>query len=327
MVGLPLNTWLQAGLIFVVVALGAVSLGLLLEWVQERSRQRKVLQQLRSFDQTMTEGGGGLFRGVGPNASAWAQALAARTPAFGDLQLMLQQAGAAWTLEVFLLFSVGLAVAFGLGGLLVTRFLPVAILAAAVGGFLPYMILRRRRTKRFNAFEEGLPEAIDLLGRAIRAGHPLSSGLQMVADETQEPISSEFRRTFEEQRFGLPFEDAISAMADRITIVDVRILTTAILIQRLVGGNLAEVLDNLASVIRARFTIRRQLRTYTAQGRISGYVLAVLPIAVGTIIYLLNPEYMQLLFSSAKGRFMLVTAGVMQIIGYLWIRNIVNIDI
>ncbi|MBA3495643.1 MAG: type II secretion system F family protein, partial [Gemmatimonadales bacterium] len=170
-------------------------------------------------------------------------------------------------------------------------------------------------------------EAIDLLGRAIRAGHPLSSGFQMVADETQEPISTEFRRTFEEQRFGLPFDDAITAMADRITLVDVRILTTAILIQRTVGGNLAEVLDNLASVIRARFTIRRQLRTFTAQGRISGYVLAVLPIAVGAIIYMLNPEYIGLLFASGIGRFMLVTAGVMQIIGYLWIRKIVNIEI
>ena len=126
-------------------------------------------------------------------------------------------------------------------------------------------------------FEEMLPEAIDLLGRAIRAGHPLSAGLKMVADETTEPIASEFRRTFEEQRFGLPFEDALLAMADRVSLIDVRILTTAILIQREVGGNLAEVLDNLANVIRVRFTIRRQLRVYTAQGRFSGYVLAAAP--------------------------------------------------
>ncbi len=116
-------------------------------------------------------------------------------------------------------------------------------------------------------------------------------------------------------------------MADRITLVDVRILVTAILIQREVGGNLAEVLDNLASVIRARFVIRRQLRTYTAQGRISGYVLAVLPIAVGTIIYLLNPGYMVVLFTDPLGRLMAGTAAVMQLIGFLWIRNIVNIEI
>jgi tight adherence protein B len=148
-----------------------------------------------------------------------------------------------------------------------------------------------------------------------------------VAEETREPIAGEFRRTFEEQRFGLPFEDAMMAMADRVTLLDVRILVTAILIQREVGGNLAEVLDNLATVIRARFNIRRQLRTYTAQGRMSGYVLAVLPIAVGTIIYLLNPGYMNVLFSTSIGTFLLVVASVMQIIGFLWIRKIVNIDI
>lgn len=326
MVGLPLNTLLQAGLIFVAVALGSVSLALLLEWVQERSRQRKVVEQLRSFDQALTEGGGSLFRGAGPSAARWAQAIAARTPAFADLQLLLQQAGVSWTMEVFLLVSVGLALGIGFGALLVTRILVLSVALAMVAGAIPYLVLRQRRNRRFSKFEHGLPEAIDLLGRAIRAGHPLSSGFQMVADETQEPIASEFRRTFEEQRFGLPFDDAITAMADRITLVDVRILVTAILIQRMVGGNLAEVLDNLSSVIRARFTIRRQLRTYTAQGRISGYVLAVLPIAVGVIIYVLNPEYIKLLFSGV-GRFMLVTAIVMQVIGYLWIRKIVNIEI
>ena len=149
----------------------------------------------------------------------------------------------------------------------------------------------------------------------------------MVADETQEPIAGEFQRTFEEHRFGVPFEDAIQDLADRVDIVDVRILVTAILIQREVGGNLAEVLDNLASVIRARFTIRRQLRTYTAQGRMSGYVLAALPIVVGGVIYLLNPDYGILMFTHPMGRVMLGMAVVMQIIGYLWIRKIINIDI
>jgi tight adherence protein B len=172
-----------------------------------------------------------------------------------------------------------------------------------------------------------LPEAIDLLGRAIRAGHPLSAGLKMVADETTEPIQSEFRRTHEENRFGLPFDDALLAMADRVNIVDVRILVTAILIQREVGGNLAEVLDNLASVIRVRFTIRRQLRVYTAQGRFSGYVLAVLPIAVGAAIYSLNPPYIRLLFTDPMGKLMLLTAVIFQIIGFLWIRKIIDIEI
>ncbi len=117
------------------------------------------------------------------------------------------------------------------------------------------------------------------------------------------------------------------ALADRVNLVDVRILVTAILVQREIGGNLAELLDNLATVIRARFTIRRQLRVYTAQGRFSGYTLAVLPIVVGTLIYLLNPSYMRLLFTHPLGRFMLVTAAVLQLLGYLWIRRIVDIEI
>jgi tight adherence protein B len=328
MVGLPLSSLVSAGLIFLAVALGTVSLALFLEWAQERSRARKVVDQLKSFDQTLSEGGvPGLFRGGVGARSELLQAIAARTPAFADLELLIQQSGAKWTMEVFLLASIGLSLALGVSTLIGTRLWPAALAAAVLGALLPYMRVRRLRTARLNGFEAGLPEAIDLLGRAIRAGHPLSSGLKMVADETQEPIAGEFRRAFEEQRFGLPFEDAILAMADRVTLVDVRILVTAILIQREVGGNLAEVLDNLASVIRARFVIRRQLRTFTAQGRMSGYVLAVLPIAVATIIFVLNPNYMMVLFTDPIGKLMLGTASVMQLIGFLWIRNIVNIDI
>jgi tight adherence protein B len=149
----------------------------------------------------------------------------------------------------------------------------------------------------------------------------------MVAEELKDPISTEFQRTFEEQRFGLPFDDAIIAMADRVQLIDVRILVTAILIQREVGGNLAEVLDNLATVIRARFTIRRQLRVYTAQGRFSGYTLAVLPIIVGFVIYALNPGYMTLLFTHPIGKLLVFLAVVMQIVGFLWIRKIIDIEI
>ncbi len=328
MVGLPLETWIQAGMVFIAVALGAVTLALAVEWLQERSRQRKVLEQLRNYDPGMAEGAaGGLFRGAGPGASQWLEQLALRTPAVADFQRMLHQSGVTWTMERFLLLSVCLAVTFGLSALLIIQIWPIAVFAAGLGGVLPFLVLRQKRRRWLNAFEAGLPEAIDLLGRAIRAGHPLSSGLQMVADETHEPISSEFRRTFEEQRFGLPFDDAITAMAERVTLVDVRMLVTAILIQRVVGGNLAEVLDNLSTVIRARFVVRRQLRTYTAQGRISGYVLAVLPLAVGTIIYMLNRGYVELLFTSMLGRFMLGSAVFMQLIGYLWIRKIVNIEI
>jgi tight adherence protein B len=325
-VALPTTTWVTALLIFFTVALGTLSIALLVEWIQERKRQRDALRQLRAFTNDDPEASG-ILRGRDGELPRWFQPIAARVPALQDLDLMMEQAGMKGHLPTYLLSTVGLTVAFGLATLSLTRLWPAAILAAFVGALLPYMVVRRRRTKRLYAFEEQLPEAIDLLGRAIRAGHPLTAGMKMVADETSEPISSEFRRTHEENRFGLPFEDALLALADRVNIVDVRILTTAILIQREVGGNLAEILDNLANVIRMRFTIRRQLRVYTAQGRFSGYVLAILPIAVGTAIYNLNPTYMQLLFTDPMGKLMLLGAVIFQIIGFFWIRKIVDIEI
>jgi tight adherence protein B len=192
---------------------------------------------------------------------------------------------------------------------------------------LPNMYVRHRRTKRFNAFEELLPEAIDLVGRALRAGHPLSSGFKMAADDGPEPVASEFRRVFEEQRFGLPVQDSLLSMADRVNLVDVRILVTAILIQREVGGNLAEILDNLAAVVRARFTIRRQIRVYTAQGRMTGYLLSALPLILFALLYTINAQYMSILFTDPIGKILVAVAVTMQFIGFLWIRKIIKIEI
>ena len=328
MFGLPATTLVPAALIFLAVAFGTISLALLLDIIQERRRRSDALRQLRDFTNNPHGGEGpGLIRGADAQIPEWLAPIAERVPAFEDATLMLEQAGSSMTLSRLIVVSGGLAVSFGLGILVLTNMWIAAIIAAAAGGLGPYTVLRRKRARRFYKFEEQLPEAIDMLGRAIRAGHPLSAGLKMVSDEASDPVAGEFRRTHEEHRFGLAFEDALLAMADRVGIVDVRILVTAILIQREVGGNLAEVLDNLASVIRARFTIRRQLRVYTAQGRFSGYVLAVLPIAVGAAIYSLNPPYIKLLFTDPMGKLLVMLAVIFQIIGFLWIRKIVNIEI
>jgi tight adherence protein B len=328
-VSLPATSWISAGLVFLTVVLGAIGLALLLEVLQEGRRRRQVVKQLKTLGalDVDPEAVGGLMRRPIEQQPAWLRSLSARAPSVRDLGILIQQAGVDMRVDTLLLLSLGLGFGLGASLLIVTRFMPAAVLAAAVGAWLPFKYLKWKRNRRTDAFEGGLPEAIDLLGRAIRAGHPLSAGLKMVADETQEPVAGEFQRTFEEQRFGLPFDDAIIAMADRVDLVDVRILVTAILIQREVGGNLAEVLDNLAQVIRARFTIRRQLKVYTAQGRFTGYTLAVLPLIVGVTIYFLNPPYMKLLFTHPMGKLMVVIAAVMQVIGYIWIRRIVDIEI
>jgi tight adherence protein B len=329
MVGLPLSTLLSAGFVFLSVTLGTISVALLLEFWRERKVKQTALNRLKSFGMDLSDAGAAtksLFRGDAGSVG-WLQALIVQIPPLRGLEQIIEQASSTWTVPRFVFVSCGLGLAFGLATLTLTGRMLESLPVGMLGGSLPLLMLRRKRAKRMNSFEEMLPETIDLLGRAIRAGHPLSAGLKMVADECEEPIQGEFRRSFEEQRFGLPLDDSLMAMADRVGLVDMRILTTAILIQRNVGGNLAEILDNLSYTIRERFKIRRQLRVYTAQGRMSGYVLALLPIALGCIFYLLNPAYISLLFTDPAGRFGLVVAVILQLIGFLWIRKIVDIEI
>jgi tight adherence protein B len=313
---------------FSVVALGTVSLALFYEWLQEQGRDRDVKRQLTKIQEM---GGVGVEQNVLVRAqgrlSGPLLSLALKVPALVEVETTLRQGAMSWSLGTFLLISTGSALALAIFGILTTNFFAIGVLGAALGAVLPLMYVRRKRDRRMRDFEEALPDALDLLARAIRAGHPIGSGIKIVADEANEPVAGEFQRTFEEQRFGLPFEDTMLALAIRVPLIDLRMLVTAILIQREVGGNLAEVLDNLGDVIRQRFTVHRQLRVHTAQGRMSGYVLAVLPIAVGSIIYMANPEYISLLFTHNLGRMMLLGAITMQLAGFFWIRRIINIEI
>ncbi len=328
MVGIPMSVLMPALIAFFAVALGTASLALIFEWVQEQRRKRRMVGELRTLaDEPLDPSGRGPLLRSAILDSPWLRPIAARMPALQDLELMLQQGQVGWTLQTLLLIGLGAGLSFGLLTLLVLQLVPIAIIMAAVGASLPILYVRYRRNRRLAAFEEILPESIDLIGRALRAGHPLSSGFRMAADEGSEPVATELRRVFEEQRFGLPLQDSLLGMADRVNLVDVRILVTAILIQREVGGNLAEILDNLATVIRARFTIRRQIKVYTAQGRMTGYLLALLPFILFTILYWLNPEYMVVLFRDPIGKVLTGIALTMQLAGFIWIRKIINIEI
>jgi tight adherence protein B len=328
MVGLPTSIWVPALVAFLTVACGTVSLVFLWEWLQEQHRKRHMVDQLRSLadDPTGLSGGSSVFRSA-VLQSPWLRPIIARVPQLRDAEFALQQAGLTWTLQTLILLSLGMAVAVGSMTLIATQSVPAGVMATVFGAMLPNFYVRRRRKRRLNAFEELLPESIDLVGRALRAGHPLTAGFKMAADDGAEPVAGEFRRIFEEQRFGLPLQESLLGMADRVNLVDVRILVTAILIQREVGGNLAEILDNLAAVVRARFTIRRQLRVFTAQGRMTGYLLAALPLILFSILYMLNPSYMSILFTDPIGKILVGVAVGMQLIGLLWIRKIINIEI
>jgi tight adherence protein B len=329
MVGLPSNVWVPALVAFLTVALATVSLVFLWEWLQENQRKRHMVVNLRSLANESLAGigvGANVFRSA-VLQSPWLRPVISRIPQLRDAELILQQAGMSWSLQTLLFLSLGMALAFGTMLLIMTGSIPMSLLATVIGGMLPHLYVRRRRTKRLNAFEELLPEAIDLVGRALRAGHPLSSGFKMAADDGPEPVAEEFRRIFEEQRFGLPLQDSLLGLVDRVNLVDVRILVTAILIQREVGGNLAEILDNLAAVVRARFTIRRQIRVYTAQGRMTGYLLSALPIILFSILYMINGQYMSILFTDPVGKILVGVAISLQLLGFLWIRKIIKIEI
>jgi len=329
MVGLPSSIWVPALVAFLAVALGTVSVVILWEWFQEQQRKRQMVEQLRSLANEPIEGPANrstVFRSA-VLESPWLRPIISRFPQLRDAGFILQQAGVSWTLQTLFLLSIGAAVGLGSVTLIMSQSLAIGFVGTVIGAMLPTMYVRRRRTKRMNAFEELLPEAIDLVGRALRAGHPLTAGFKMAADDGPEPVAGEFRRVFEEQRFGLPIQDSLLGMADRVNIVDVRILVTAILIQREVGGNLAEILDNLSAVVRARFTIRRQIRVYTAQGRMTGYLLSALPIILFSMLYMINAEYMSILFTDPIGKILIVVAITMQLIGFMWIRKIIKIEI
>jgi len=197
----------------------------------------------------------------------------------------------------------------------------------AIGCALPFMFLKFKRTRRLRAFEEMFPEALDLIARALKAGHAFATGLKMAADELDEPVGPEFRKTFDEQNFGLPLKDALENLTLRIPILDVRFFATALLIQRETGGNLSEILENLAHVVRERFKILRQVRVYTAHGRLTGYVLLALPAVLGIALSFINPDHMNMLFREKMGQILLMVAMVMQTIGYLWIKQVVKIEV
>ncbi len=201
--------------------------------------------------------------------------------------------------------------------------LPIAIFAAA----LPFLVVIFNRNRRLRKFEEYFPEALDLLGRAVRAGHAFTTGLEMISKESPEPLAGEFRTTFEEQNFGLPLRDALLNLAERVPIIDVRFFVTALLIQKETGGNLAEILDGLARVIRDRFRIYREVRVRTAQGRLTAGILIALPIFMALVLGLMNPHYIGILFTDPTGPYVLITAALMQVVGSAILWKIIHFEV
>jgi tight adherence protein B len=243
------------------------------------------------------------------------------------LQDYLVQAGVAMKPAKLLLFSAVL----GLGSYLVSglfyRLIYISLPIGIAATFIPLAVVAWKRKRRLRKFEENFPEALDLLGRAVRAGHAFTAGLEMISSECAEPLAGEFRTSFEEQNFGLPMRDALLNLAERVPLIDVRFFVTALLIQKETGGNLAEILDGLARVIRDRFRLYREVQVRTAQGRLTAAILIALPIIMVIALGILNPTYMRVLFDDPKGPLILSTAGGMQIVGSAILWKIIHFEV
>jgi tight adherence protein B len=248
-------------------------------------------------------------------------------PGVARLRLFLDQAAVRMQVGTFVLIVIAgplFAVTFGL--IFNVPFL-FSLLGGLGFGILPFVLAAWRRHQRLAKFEELFPDAIDLLARAVRAGHAFTTGFEMVGAELPDPIGEEFRLVYQQQNLGLPLKDALANMVLRVPLSDVRIFVSAVQIQRESGGNLGEILDTLSSVIRERFKLQRQVRIYTAEGRLSMYALTALPLVTLVGLTLFKADYLKPLVTDPAGRMALAVAAVLQIVGYFVIGRIVRIKI
>ncbi len=247
----------------------------------------------------------------------------------GDTQLkrMLDQADLHITPSRLVMFSVMAGILAALAVSVLNAWILLMIAAGLIAASLPFVHVWWKRKKRFAAFLEHLPDALDLMSRALTAGHAFSESLQMVSSEMPEPIAGEFRKTYEEQNLGLSLKLALENLTQRIPLLDLRMCVTAVLIQRETGGNLAELLEKVAYTIRERFRIMGDLKTLTTSSRMSAWLLCGLPIFVAIAVTVLNPEYMSVLWKDPRGHWLIATALFMQVTGMLIVRKILNIKI
>jgi tight adherence protein B len=246
------------------------------------------------------------------------------------LDLRAASAGLEWTGAFILTASVGLAIAGALIGwvfpFLIFRWLSAAVLAFSLA-FSPFAILNYRRATRLREFEEQFPEALDFIARALRAGHAFSVSLEMLASESPEPLCFEFRRIFQELNLGAPIEPTLLSFAQRVPLVDVKFFVSAVLLQREAGGNLSEILTNLAHTVRERFRLKGHVRAATAHARISATVLTILPIVVLIGLQIRSPKYVGVFVADPMGPFLLLGALLGQAVGYLLMRKLINFRI
>lgn len=295
------------------------------------TESKKIAQRLRESSGRMTADRNSdiresIIRRSQTPTTAITQALANLRFA-ANLQTMLEQANIQWTATTFMINLLGLSAV----GYITCHFLKVAlwisICVPVALLILPILYVFIRRNMRINKFMHQLPDVFELMSQALRAGHSLASAILVVSQQMPDPVGTEFARVFHEQNLGIKIEDALKGLGRRIALMDVRFFVTAVLIQRQTGGDLAEVLDNISGVIRDRIKLFGTVKALTAEGRLSGWVLLALPIVVFILELVINPDYANILLEEPIGQYMLIGAGVAQLLGLAMIQKIVNIKV
>jgi tight adherence protein B len=313
---------------FALVAVIIIAAYFLLILKPEQDEQSSLRRRMKAASIAKTVSLGGLLKEDTPLSTIpFVRSILASSHAItAPTQRLIDRSGLKLTVATLLLMCLCAAMA---GFLLVqslTHFVYLAVAIGILAMLAPIWVITVIAGRRVMKFEEQFPEAIDLLARALRAGHAFTSGLSMVAEELPAPVGTEFRLAYDRQNFGMPLPAALKELGERVPLLDAKFFVTAVLTQRDAGGNLSEVLDNLASVIRERFKVKRQVRVVTAHARMTGWVLALLPPGLGVALTILSPENMSVLWTDPLGIKFLVIALILQIIGTLIIRKLVDIE-
>lgn len=315
------------GLVFVAVAL--LSQGLIVPVFGESRQMRKKLQsrlseiELESGEESFSS----LLRQKYLRELSPLERRLENLPAMQSLGRIIAQGGHKYLAYRATLLSIALAIAAALVTWTMTRSFVFSTMSFAASGALPLFKIFRDRARRIQSFEEQLPDAIDMIKRALRAGHPFSGAIKLVADEMQDPVASEFGTTFADINYGNDPRRAMLGLLQRVPSVTVMALVTSVLVQRETGGNLAEILERIAAVVRGRFKLHRKVRTLSAEGRLSAWILALVPLVLFAVIWTTSPDYLPMLLEEEAGQKMIIYGAVSGVIGIFWVRRVIRIEV
>ncbi len=315
------------GLIFVFV--GLVSFAVVVFMLRPTQDQKALDKRMMSIGSQRSENGGSTdleqyLKTRNTGSFGWLEDIIEDISIARTLRLLILQSNSKGTLGGLMAQCIGVGVVAGGITLVVVKMLSIACVVALVTAFIPILLLRMKRSSRLKSFNNALADAIDMMSRSLRAGHSLPAAIGIVAEQAIEPVRSEFAEVSRQQNYGLPLRDAMNQLLDRIPSQDLRVVATGILVQKDTGGNLAEVLDRIGAVIRDRVRIQGEIRTHTAQGRLTGWILCALPVVMLVLINMVNPGYSTPMFHEPIGQKILAAGVILLIIGGLIIRQIIR---